>query len=790
MKNCQRKTIVLGIIFLFISVSISQSAIGSITNRKVIEQKQMALIDNKPLTNEPSYYAIIIGIEPKSSSISSNKYIDESAQSVYNQLIKGPNWNQENIKLLINENATKTNIKDAITSWLAPKESQNDIIVFYFNGNTYKMKWDQKSFGNTYSLPYDVSNTDYDADKITDKELDHWFDTLDSDHLSLILDTNYASYMHALAQWGRKIITSTGFLFPNQDTVDHDHKKSLFSYYLIKGLSGHADIDNDGFVSMTELFTYTQIKCVDYSLDHLKSSIKNSSIALQIPRMFNGHLGKLLIFTLPFGWKQLTDNGFGQQTNYATRGMTVFKDELYIGTQNNMVPNTMNMEEHSTMLMATSSIVPDFYSLFGNLTKLPIRIAMHIMTFASKGCEVWKYNYTTDRLTKVIGEHSISGISAGFNYHFNAAAAVLSVFKDYIYVGTWNTPIGSMIHPNRKGCEIWRSADGIHWEQVVGHQAPYTSGGFGNPDNSGAWSIKEFHGYLYVGTMNWDFSDQGGCEIWRSQDGLHWEQVIDHGFKSLMNDEEKKAINTYAWIMEVFNDELYMGTFNSRLWFQKTEGTGCQLWKTSNGVDWEKVMLPDGKNNGYKDGFGESQNYGIRRMVVYNNELYVGIASSFFHDHASEIWKYDGTTWTPIISDDVAGATPIDFCYDGFGNNFNKYIWSMTVTADNKLWVGTANGQVYLPFIFKRDPDRKLIDTDTNGFELWCFDGEEWEPVIKDELGYKPNGLGDITNIGARSMIEYPEGSGNIIIGTFKFLNAVPGQIRDGCELWMRYSVS
>ncbi len=38
------------------------------------------------------------------------------------------------------------------------------------------------------------------------------------------------------------------------------------------------------------------------------------------------------------GWNQLTENGFGQKTNVAPRGMAVYNDELYIGTHNAKLP--------------------------------------------------------------------------------------------------------------------------------------------------------------------------------------------------------------------------------------------------------------------------------------------------------------------------------------------------------------------------------------------------------------------------------------------------------------------
>ena len=61
------------------------------------------------------------------------------------------------------------------------------------------------------------------------------------------------------------------------------------------------------------------------------------------------------------------------------------------------------------------------------------------------------------------------------------------------------------------GCEIWRY-DGKNFEKVVDK-------GFGDINNSGAWSVIEYRGKLYVGTMNW----KEGCQIWRTDDGINWE---------------------------------------------------------------------------------------------------------------------------------------------------------------------------------------------------------------------------------------------------------------------------
>lgn len=161
--------------------------------------------------------------------------------------------------------------------------------------------------------------------------------------------------------------------------------------------------------------------------------------------------------------------------------------------------------------------------------------------------------------------------------------------------------------------------------------------------------------------------------------------------------------------------------------------------------------------------------------------MYLGIAANAFQlddgeVEGCEIWKYDGSTWTPVMGDDVPGAEPDDPTYDGFGNHYNKYAWSMEV-CNGKLWVGTANTQII---------DEYTI-SDHNGCEVWSFDGSTWTAYIKDTVGDFPNGFGKTYNIGARSMIEFPQGSNKLFIGTFKLKDFNPFVPEEGCEVWKYY---
>jgi len=533
------------------------------------------------------------------------------------------------------------------------------------------------------------------------------------------------------------------------------------------------------------------------------------------------------------GDQGLYGKGFGLNTNIATRGMTIYKNELYIGIENlnksklkSYFPHLVSkilieIVKYNIQLLKRNTIkeiidqiyklvqdiintqpevvyIPQYYwnenykgysyspdrdnqfilepeaYCLGGLRQTILnkfaRLRQHYRTFFSDGGEMWKYNYSTNSWTQIIGAHSITGINAGFNYHFNCAISVIKEFKGELYAGTWSTPIGSLNNPDRKGCEIWRY-DGNLWEQVVGSDAHNDygrpSGGFGNPDNIAAWSIEEFNGYLYIGTMNWNRLETGACEIWRSYDGINWERVVDHGFRLNMTEQDIKngVMNNYAWIMKNYSCKLYVGTFNSRGYIgQNLQGAGCQLWSSANGVTWIKEPLPNG------DGFGEGANWGIRSMDIYNGDLYIGTATNFKSENEGcEIWRYNVSgeqkVWTCIVGDQASTGK---YTRDGFNDTANKYVWSMIVTADG-LYAGTSN---------------------RNGCQVYRYNiTSGWTALVKTRTSEeftteKPDGFGDCLNYGVRSMIEYPLNSKNVFLGTFtSYWHKLVG-----CEIWVRYA--
>jgi hypothetical protein len=391
----------------------------------------------------------------------------------------------------------------------------------------------------------------------------------------------------------------------------------------------------------------------------------------------------------------------------------------------------------------------------------------------SDGCELWKYNYTDNEWTELVGNTTgEADLPSGFGDYHNAGIGDMIEFNGKLYVTTGHN----------LGCEIWRY-DGSTWEQVVGeNETAFKGRGFDDPYNFLAATMKIFTNssdvtHLYVGTININWSSDGFCQIWRTTDGENWSQVVDKGFRD--NKAHNKVRNAYLWSMEEFQGKLYAGTFNVPL--PKGEPythRGCQLWRsgTGNSGEWEKVNTTGASGNG----FGEHKNYGIRKLVNWSNNLYAAVAASALqtgskpeNKNALEIWKYNGTGWTCIVGNGSGKQNEWD---DGFDDFYNKYPWSIVV-VNNTMWIGTLNQHIW-PL---------TLDIDSKGCEVWCYNGTNLTPSVESNNGEMPNGFKQWSNRGARSMIEYPTGSGNIVVGTATLESIIPSVKEEGCEIWMWY---
>lgn len=224
-------------------------------------------------------YAVIIGISSYTDDAIPNlKYAAEDAQAVHDALIRHGDYKKENIKLLLNEQATYREIKSALGTFLPRSAQKDDAVFIYFAGHGCP---DVDHSGDNpedkitkYLAPCDAHRDDLYSTAFPMDDLSAMFKRIESQYVVMALDTCYSgqagqgrtfetvntravlsnAFLNRIAGQGRVVITASDIneLSMELDAFGH----GIFTHYLVAGLKGEADLDADGAVSVQELYDY------------------------------------------------------------------------------------------------------------------------------------------------------------------------------------------------------------------------------------------------------------------------------------------------------------------------------------------------------------------------------------------------------------------------------------------------------------------------------------------------------------------------------------------------------
>jgi len=300
------------------------------------------------------------------------------------------------------------------------------------------------------------------------------------------------------------------------------------------------------------------------------------------------------------------------------------------------------------------------------------------------GPEIWAYNGDgTTIWTKV------SDMPSGYSFLLGGEATQFLIeFNGYLYAGT---VYGANANTPENG-QLWRTQypeNGSSWEKVFDYDALLVNAQAGALGD--VLSAAVFNGYLYLSAR----ATLSGTiplhpEIFRSDDGLSWEKVVDTGF-------DDDANNLWAYPFAVFNNELYVAIRNNT--------DGVEIWRTDNGSAWEQVNI-----NGMAVDNYQSDRDMIRQLIVYNGYLYAMLRN----DHNSlpnnlnycwlEVWRsQNGIDWTQVGGNGLGdpdnnvegrGVEVYNGClYIGTGENYtsNARIYK---TCDGTTFMKVTNNQL------------------------------------------------------------------------------------------------
>ncbi|HYA13236.1 MAG TPA: caspase family protein [Syntrophales bacterium] len=264
---------------------------SSTADNSYIGQKAPLSFTPKPpsdalLNIQGQRWAVVIGISNyKDSRIVPLRYASKDGKSFYDWLISasGGKYPPSNVRLIINEEATGQNIKDALFNWLG-KALAEDLVIIYFAGHGSPQSPDQPN--NLFLLPYD---TQYDnvaasgfpmwdietafkrfikakkvvviADACHSGGVGQSFDIARRGDRSIEINPISASFQN-LSQIGDGIavISASDEKQFSQEGIEWGGGHGVFTYFLLKGLQGDADYNKQGRVTLGELIPYLSEK--------------------------------------------------------------------------------------------------------------------------------------------------------------------------------------------------------------------------------------------------------------------------------------------------------------------------------------------------------------------------------------------------------------------------------------------------------------------------------------------------------------------------------------------------
>ncbi len=244
---------------------------GEWKDGKLIKEK---VVENTEKNVKSKVWALIIGVAnyPNYRSL---KYPDDDAYQLFSFLRspEGGALQSDQIKILIDENATYQKITTSIED-IFSKADENDVVLFYFSGHGV----------NGAFLPHDYSGEENKLkfstilDKMSKSKAKSKILIADAcnsgsignsmeDELAMKgeVDMTISKYYDALGQsdGGTAMLLSSS---ANENSIERRGiRHGVFSYFLIEGLTGSADYDNNKIITVQEVFSFVKGNVQSYT---------------------------------------------------------------------------------------------------------------------------------------------------------------------------------------------------------------------------------------------------------------------------------------------------------------------------------------------------------------------------------------------------------------------------------------------------------------------------------------------------------------------------------------------
>lgn len=255
------------------------------------------LFNNQPVTTTPApalsglslrapkVYAVVVGVA-NYAHINSLRYTDDDAFRLYAWL-KSPEGGalpDEQISLFIDEAAGRDEILSGLRKQFS-KAGSNDLILFYFSGHGSQGAFIPADFdGTSHQLTHASVREIFDQSKARYKiciaDACH-SGSLDKGVKSA-WDGVYDSYYTALSNSGGGMALFMSSKAEETSLEIGGLRQSVFTYYLLEGLKGNADVNQNKIVTIQELYNYVAANVKSYTSNR-QSPVINGNYDKDMP---------------------------------------------------------------------------------------------------------------------------------------------------------------------------------------------------------------------------------------------------------------------------------------------------------------------------------------------------------------------------------------------------------------------------------------------------------------------------------------------------------------------------
>ncbi|HEY7039054.1 MAG TPA: caspase family protein [Methylomirabilota bacterium] len=235
-----------------------------------------------PAPPPSTQWAVVIGVGGyENPAVPKLRYPVADADAIYQTLLASGGFKKENMLLLTDKTERKPtlrNIKWALGTFLARSAHKDDLVVIYFAGHGAS-EVDQRGMErdglSKYLVPIDADPDDLYSSAMPMDEMQNVLQRIEAERVTVFLDACYSGaaggrtfastktrgvnvddiFLDRLTRSkGRAIVTASRPSEVSIELADLGH--GVFTYYLVRGLQGYADLNRDGIVSLQEIYEY------------------------------------------------------------------------------------------------------------------------------------------------------------------------------------------------------------------------------------------------------------------------------------------------------------------------------------------------------------------------------------------------------------------------------------------------------------------------------------------------------------------------------------------------------